>query len=656
MISQLRKGITGSLFFVVGAGLLSFGAEAPWSFTPLTEQAVPVVKNSAWPNTEIDAFILAKLESNQLQPSPRAGKRELLRRLHFTLTGLPPTAEEVAAFDPDKITDTIEKLLTSPHYGERWGRHWLDLARYTDTTASWLDSTSSAFLYRDWVVDALNQDMPYDDFIMRQLATDLMPETPPSDNAAIGFLGLSPTYWKELQLPPEIIKTTVADEWEERIDAVGRTFLGITLACARCHDHKTDPITAEDYYAIAGVFASVKLASRPTIPEAEWRPIAKAREAVGKLEEQQKALKKKKPAPEDLEKQLAALTEKIDAIKMATPHYNVATVNGVEEAALFVKKKDDGKHGTKLDYHDGEARDLAMHKRGDPNNVGDIIPRRFLSAFPTEAGKPRPFTNGSGRLDLAHSLVEEAAPLTARVIVNRVWRHHFGKGIVGTPSEFGRAGEEPTHPELLDDLALRFIKNGWSLKWLHREILSSATWQQTSLATEAALRSDPGGKLYSHMPRRRLDVEVWRDAMLTATGELDPAIGGAPGDLESTSFVRRTIYGKVHRRDINKMLRLHDFPDPTAHSPARPETSTPLQQLFSLNSPFVIERSKALANRLTTAETKAESRVDLAYRLLFQREPTASERSLGLEFLSSGEPLERYTQVLLTGNEFLYLD
>jgi hypothetical protein len=650
------KGIIGTLFALLGGCLLSTGAESPWSFTPLKKQNVPIVENSTWPKSEIDSFILAKLESNQLRPSPRAGKRELLRRLHFTLTGLPPTAEEVAAFDPEKITEKIEELLASPHYGERWGRHWLDLARYTDTTASWLDSTSSAFLYRDWVVEALNQDMPYDEFIKRQLATDLMPETPPIDNAAIGFLGLSPTYWKELQLPPEIIKTTVADEWEERIDALGRTFLGITLACARCHDHKTDPITAEDYYAIAGVFASVKLASRPTIPEAEWRPIAKAREAVAKLEEEQKALKKKKPAPEDLDQQIAALTEKIDAIKMATPHYNVATVNGVEEAALFVKNKNDGKHGTMLEYRDGEARDLAMHKRGNPNDVGDIIPRRFLSAFPTEAGKPRPFTNGSGRLELAHSLVEEAAPLTARVIVNRVWRHHFGKGIVATPSEFGRAGEKPTHPELLDDLALRFIENGWSLKWLHREILSSATWQQTSLATEEVLRKDPGGKLYSHMPRRRLDVEVWRDAMLAATGELDTSVGGAPGDLESNSFVRRTLYGKVHRRDINKMLRLHDFPDPTAHSPARPETSTPLQQLFSLNSPFVIERSKALANRLTGAESKAEGQIDLAYRILFQREPTPDERSIGLEFLSSGEPLELYTQVLLTGNEFLYLD
>ena len=324
--------------------------ETPWSFLPLQSQELPEVKNTGWPKTRIDYFILARMEREGLEPSPVADARTLLRRLHFDITGLPPSFEEVATFSPDKTTKKINKLLASPHYGERWGRHWLDLARYTDTTASWLKSTSSAHLYRDWVVTALNEDLPYDQFVIRQLATDLLAETAPPDNAALGFLGLSPTYWKELQLPPEIIKTTVADEWEERVDALGRTFLGVTLACARCHDHKSDPITAADYYAIAGVFASVKLADRPTIPEDEWLPIAHARAEVAKLDEKQKALKKKKPAPEDLDAQIAALTKQIESIKKATPHYNVATVNGVEEAALFVKKKTDGKHGTLLDY------------------------------------------------------------------------------------------------------------------------------------------------------------------------------------------------------------------------------------------------------------------------------------------------------------------
>lgn len=653
---KLRTPIAIGLACAVLSGAIGLADDRPWSFEPLQPQAVPGVSNEDWPKNRIDSFLLARMEEAGLSPSPQADARTLLRRLHFTLTGLPPTSEEVASFSIEHLPETIDALLDSPHYGERWARHWLDLARYTDTTASWLKSTSDAFRYRDWVVTAMNDDLPYDEFVIRQLATDLLPETPPKDNAALGFLGLSPTYWKELQLPPEIIKTTVADEWEERVDALGRTFLGITLGCARCHDHKSDPVTMQDYYAIAGVFASVRIADRPTIPEAEWKPIAKARAEVAKLEEQQKALKKKKPVPEDLDAQLATITKNIEDIKSSTPHYNVATVNGVEEAALFVKKKTDGKHGTMLDYQSGMSRDLALHKRGDPNDTGEVVTRRFLSAFPAETGEPRPFRKGSGRLELAQALVEEGAPLSARVIVNRIWRHHFGRGLVGTPSEFGSAGEPPTHPELLDDLAFRFIENGWSLKWLHREILSSATWQQSSLASAETEAKDPDGALYSHHPRQRLDVEAWRDSMLAATGEIDLTLGGEPGDLESASFLRRTLYGKIHRRDINKMLRLHDFPDPTAHSPARPETSTPLQQLFSLNSPFVMARAEALAKSLEAEADEPSERVQLAYRKLFQRDPTPREQELGVSFLRDNADLGHYTHVLLTSNEFLYVD
>jgi hypothetical protein len=649
--------IAGSVAWAAGAGCLTAGEtekKVPWSFEPLRKPDLPKVKNTDWPKTRIDHFLLAAMEEQGLTPAPPADDRVLLRRMHFDLTGLPPTGKELAGFDRKNFSAAVDESLASPHYGERWGRHWLDLARYTDTTASWLKSTSSAWRYRDWVVESLNRDMPYDVFIRRQLATDLIPETGPEDNAALGFLGLSPTYWKELQLPPEIIKTTVADEWEERVDAIGRTFLGVTLACARCHDHKTDPITMRDYYALAGVFASVRIADRPTIAEELWKPVARARAEVAKLEEQQKALKKKKP--EDLDAQVAAIAKKIKAIQNATPHYHVPTVNGVEEAALFVMPKTDGKHGTLLDYKAGQARDLAMHNRGNPNDLGEVVPRRFLETFPGTDGKPRPLSGGSGRLDLARALVGEGAPLTARVIVNRVWRHHFGRALVGTPSEFGRAGELPTHPELLDDLALRFIENGWSLKWLHREILHSAAWQQGSVVSGEIEKRDPGNRWYSRMTRRRLDVEVWRDAMLAGTGELDRTVGGAPGDLESPEFVRRTIYGKIHRRDLNAMLRLHDFPDPTAHSPSRPETSTPLQQLFSLNSPFIMKRSDTLAKRLEKEADSDGKRIDLAYSLLFQRDPSDRERELGLAFLDGGEPLNRYAHVLLTSNEVLFLD
>ncbi|MDC0144916.1 DUF1549 domain-containing protein, partial [Verrucomicrobia bacterium] len=277
--------------------------ELPWSFLPLKEQSLPQVQQKGWPEQRLDHFTLARMEAKKLQPAAQADERVLLRRLYFDLIGLPPLPEQLADFRTrakkdraEAIAKEIDTLLASPHYGERWARHWLDLARYTDKTASWLNSTASAWRYRDWVVGALNRDLPYNQFVKQQLANDLIKGSNPKDNAALGFLGLSPTYWKELQLPPEIIKTTVADEWEERMDAVGRTFLGLTLGCARCHDHKFEPVTQADYYAIAGVFASVRIADRPMVSEQLWEPVTKARSEVSELEKKVAALKKKKPA------------------------------------------------------------------------------------------------------------------------------------------------------------------------------------------------------------------------------------------------------------------------------------------------------------------------------------------------------------------------
>ncbi len=640
------------------------GNELPWSFKPLREVAAPVVSDEAWPQTRIDRFILADMETAGLKPAPEADARTLLRRLHFDLTGLPPTAAEVAAFSeaysrdkPQATRAAIDRLLASPHYGERWARHWLDLARYTDKTASWLESTAAAWLYRDWVVEAFNRDLPYDEFVKRQLANDLIPGGDPKDNAALGFLGLSPTYWKELQLPPEIIKGTVADEWEEHVDALGKTFLGLTLGCARCHDHKTDPITARDYYAIAGVFASVKFADRPTMSEELWAPVAKARAKVAALQKELADLKKKKA--QDLKEQTARINKEIAAIKAATPHYNVPTVNGVADAALFVVKNPT-KHGTVLDYKMGEARDLPMHQRGDPNKPGDVVPRGFIEAFAKTGAGRREFKQGSGRLELAEGIVEDAAPLAARVIVNRVWAHHFGKGLVGTPSELGRSGDRPTHPDLLDDLAARFVANGWSIKWLHREMLLSSTWRQASVAPDSETR-DPDNRHYARMKRQRLDVEAWRDSMLWATGGLDSALGGAAEDLEQSANRRRTIYGSINRRDMDQMLRLHDFPDPAAHSGKRIRTTTPLQMLFTLNGPFMLLQSDALAERLLgTAGGSVEERVGDAYELLFQREPNKREFSLAAAFLKGRENDRKawaeYAQALLGGNEFLYVD
>ncbi|MFO1486569.1 MAG: DUF1549 and DUF1553 domain-containing protein [Verrucomicrobiaceae bacterium] len=618
----------------------------PWSFAPLKRVALPKVTDTTWPKTRIDYFILAKMEAAGMKPALRADERVLKRRLSFDLTGLPPSDTS----NKSDWSDVVRSMLADPHYGERWARHWLDLARYTDQTPDWLDSTKYSYLYRDWVVQAFNQDMPYDRFVVRQLATDFLPDCEPKDRVALGFIGLSPTYFKELQLPPEIIKTTVADEWEEHVDAIGRTFLGLTLACARCHDHKSDPITAQDYYALAGVFASVKLSELPTMSDEFWKPVAKARAEVAAMEKQIVDLKKKKP--KDLAEQTKAIEAKMVMLKTSTPHYNMEMANAVEEAALFVVNKEK-EHGTKLDYKMGMARDLELMKRGNPNDLGESVPRRFLSAFPSKTGLPRKFTTGSGRLELAQAIVEDAAPLTARVIVNRVWKHHFGRGLVDTPSEFGNLGELPTHPELLDDLAGRFMEHGWSLKWLHREILNSATWQQSSVAAESEKR-DPENKFYSRMLRRRLDWESWRDAILTATGQIDLKMGGPASAVSDLKNVRRSLYGASDRQDMDPMLRIHDVPDPGAHNPWRTETITPLQGLFALNSPFMQQQADVLG------QAAMKSGVDAVYARLFQRKPSQHEAEVAKAFVSGREndaaAWSQYAQALLAGNEMLFVD
>ena len=617
----------------------------PWSFKPLQRVDLPAVKDTSWPKTRTDFFVLAKMEAAGLKPAPRADLRTLLRRLSFDLTGLPPQGVSSAAW-----AEQVDGLLGSQHYGERWARHWLDLARYVDQTPDWLDSTKYAYLYRDWVVQAFNRDMPYDDFVRRQLAVDYLPGNQPGDLVSLGFIGLSPTYFKELQLPPEIIRTTVADEWEEHVDAVGRTFLGLTLACARCHDHKSDPITSADYYALAGVFASVKLSEKPIVDAAMWAPVDAARKKVAEIEKQVADLKKKKPAPAKAE--LDALLAKAEAIKKNTPHYNLPMANAVEEAALFVVDADT-KKGTKLDYKMGMARDLELQKRGNPNDTGEVVARRFLSAFPSTSGRPRRFVQGSGRLELAEALVNEAAPLTARVIVNRVWKHHFGRGLVDTPSELGNLGDAPTHPELLDDLTARFIEHGWSIKWLHREILNSATWQQASVAPDAE-RKDPDNKLYARMTRRRLDWESWRDAMLSAAGRLDLTMGGPALEAAAPANNRRSLYGASNRQDMEPMLRIHDVPDPGAHSPWRTETITPLQGLFALNSPFMEQQADALGVWMQSEGFEA------TYARLFQRQPTQREAAALGSFMAGREKdsaaWSQCAQALLAGNEFVFVD
>jgi hypothetical protein len=636
-----------------------------WSFRPPLPAPVPTFRDATWPRQPIDRFILAGLERNGLSPSAPAPRRTLIRRVTFDLTGLPPSPEEVERFvndpSPDAYQNLVERLLASRDYGERWGRFWLDLARYCDVAEAWTENTGQPWLYRDWVIRAFNDDLPYDRFVQLQLAADRLEGASPADRAALGFLGLSPSYWKELKLAPSVIETVVAEEWEERINTLTGTFLGLTVACARCHDHKFDPITQRDYYALAGVLASTRAAALPVLPESELRAARAARARVQDLMARIGKIEAIKPVSPESRKEVDALKAEAETIKHSTPNYEIPQAPAVADAGLFVLP--DGPNRTKLEYRPGVARDVAVQIRGNPLNPGPVEPRRFLAVF--TANPPPPFAAGSGRLELARAIVTEGAPLAARVIVNRVWAHHFGTGLVETLSDFGAQASRPSHPELLDDLTARFIKSGWSLKWLHREILLSATYRQASDCDAQKNAVDPGNRQLWRMNRRRLDIEAWRDAMFAVAGTLDTRRGGPSLELDDPKNCRRTVYGTVKRRELSDLLRLNDFPDPTAHTPGRLPTITPLQQLFTLNGPLIRQQSAALARRLLAAPAESvEDRIRRAYVLVYGRPVTREEVRLAVEYLtpagracSTAEAAwQQYAQVLLGSNEFLFID
>ncbi|HEV3025839.1 MAG TPA: PSD1 and planctomycete cytochrome C domain-containing protein [Pirellulales bacterium] len=634
-----------------------------WSFRPLARIEPPAAGDAAWCRRRIDRFLLAELEKHALRPSAAADRRTLIRRATFDLTGLPPAPEEVEAFvadaDDGAYVRLVERLLASPRYGERWGRFWLDMARYCDVPEPWAQTTAQAWLYRDWVVKAFNDDLPYDQFVVRQLAADLLPEACLDEIAALGFLGLSPTYWKELKLDPGVIKTVVAEEWEERIDAVASTLLGLTVGCARCHDHKFDPVGTADYYALAGVFASTRQTPRPLLPPAEAQEVTSAREQVQALDERMQKLLAQQPATDESKQMAEELKAEILQIKERTVHFDAPLAYAVDDASLLVLA--DGAAATKLEYRPGEAQDVAIQLRGNPAKTGAVAPRRFLTVL--SADTPAPFKQGSGRLELARAIVGDAQPLAARVIVNRVWRLHFGRGLVDTPSNFGAQGARPTHPELLDDLAFRFIAAGWSFKWLHREIMLSNAYRQASGFDADKYAVDPDNRLLWRMNRRRLEVEAWRDAMLAATGSLDGRLGGAAQELAAADNRRRTLYGLVKRRELDDLLRLYDVPDATVHSPGRVPTTTPLQQLFVLNSGFMAREAAALAERLQSESSDDAQRIQQAYQLLFGRPATDAQVRAALDFLAGGSEAaarddlwRQYAQVLLGSNELMFVD
>ncbi len=725
-----------------------------WAFQPVSEPSVPEPPGGA--AHPVDAFVRARLAEAGLTPSPEADRRTLLRRLSYTLTGLPPDAaidEPSAPFADDEWAREVDRLLASPHYGEHWARHWLDVARYSDTKgyvyAREEKNWPHAWTYRDWVASALNEDLPYDRFLMLQIAADQVEGKREEDLAAMGFLTVGRRF---LGVRRDII--------DDQIDVLTRGMLGLTVGCSRCHDHKYDPIPAADYYALYGVFDSSveRLATFGRGGnEAFWKGHAERVAKLGEAMEKARAeaadrvrerLADYLMAQAELDKYPAdgfdQIFQKTDllpafvhawrdylrdagerndpifahwhAYRSTTPgQYAAVVVAGAhprlakafstvpedfaEVTARYAKVLVEGDDDPGLRavvrgpgspcevpegpivnvetcFDTGTINELwklenAIHQqilaasppvpaalgladrnlpsearvflRGNPMNLGDKAPRRFLGVLSGEDAHP--FSAGSGRLELARAIADPANPLTARVMVNRVWAHHFGTGLVDTPSDFGTRTDPPTHPELLDWLASRFVEEGWSLKKLHRLLLTSATWRQSSsgpaepAARDLAVASDPGNRLLWRMNPHRLGYEEFRDAMTAASGDLDLTLGGPAVEAHTPPYSkRRALYGRVDRQFVPGTLRVFDFANPDLHIPKRNETTVPQQALFFFNHPFVLDRARAVAKATTDAPSPPE-RVRALFRRVLQRDPSGIEIAESLALVDAAADL-----------------
>jgi hypothetical protein len=686
-----------------------------WAFQPVAAHAAPkVAPAQGRPVNKIDNFILAKLAEKNLQLSPQADKRTLVTRAYVGLLGFKPTFEEVQAFVNDRSSNAYENLLDrlmkSPQYGERWARHWMDVARYADDNPS-SEATNPpypfAWRYRDWIIESLNADMPYDRFVKLQLAADLMPNTKRDDMRALGYVGAAPIYHHDLRLSGDVIGTFLTDDWDERIDAVSRGVLGLSVACARCHDHKFDPVTMKDYYALMGVFASTLRAERPTFavePEIEqeymWlqrklfdlaysinllgnegTTFTNGAEKAVKWKEEMEGLKARAttnlakypqlvqaldkywnpprraaaaPPPPPPAAGVAAAQPPAKPVPPAQPARPGAPstdpyMNAVFEAAQYVDASDPTY--TWIVYKPGEVRDMPVLRAGNVAAPGEIVARGFPAVLSKTADTN--FKNGSGRLELAERLFTDTAPLAARVMVNRVWGWHFGKGLVATASDFGTQGDKPTHPELLDDLAARFVEHGWSLKWLNKEIMMSAAYRQSSQPRAEGLKADEGNVLLWRQNPRRLDAEAYRDTLTRSAGVLDLTMGGLPGDIDEDDYYRRAIYGRVSRARRTQMLGLFDFPEATQSAPGRDVTTSTLQQIYLMNGEFIHNLAAAAAKTAAAATGEAEQ-IGALYRRILARDPTAAELESALSYLQNGT-LERYAHILLSTNEEIFL-
>jgi len=640
----VRRGAPDPRVPLALAGGKSYGGVGKnhWAFQPVQKPAVPAVRAAAWVQSPVDNFVLARLEAAGLAPSPLADKRTLIRRATFDLIGLPPTEPEIQRFladdSPAAFAKVVDRLLASPAYGERWARYWMDVARYSDTKgdAPRRDDPRfpHAWTYRDYLIEAFNTDKPFNQFITEQLAADRLVndavaqakaarQAPPTDQhilAALGFLTLGNQHDGRRN-----------DIIDDRIDVTTKAFLGLTVSCARCHDHKFDPIPTKDYYSLYGVFANTveprSVMEAPTLttqvpvtPELNDY-MAKGHELQGKadtLRQDFLEFRRSRTRDADKRRQLvraeAVLQREIGNLEMNHPGAPARAVALTDVA---------------------NPKDYPVLLRGEVQNEGDIVPRRFLEILSADPKKRPAWTKGSGRLELAQAIADPKNPMTARVLVNRVWQQHFGTGFIGTPDNLGNMGGPPSHPELLDWLAAKFVADGWSLKQLHRTILLSSTYQQDSAATPAGLAADPGNKLLWHYSLQRFDFEEIYDSLLAIAGTLDRTVGGRSITPVSDGFgKRRALYFLIDRRNPPELLTQFDFPNPDTPSGQRYDTTVPQQALFLMNSPLVVETARKLTHRPEFAAfDRDEDRVTSLYLAIFQRPPTDREIELGTAYV-----------------------
>ncbi|WP_417850849.1 DUF1549 domain-containing protein [Thalassoglobus sp.] len=679
-------------------------ARKHWSFQDLKRPAVPEIAGLTNP---IDQFIYAKLEEKQLFPAPSATKRVLIRRAYFDLIGLPPTPEQVQAFldddTPEAFDKIVEELLASPHYGERWGRHWLDVARYADSNG--LDENiahGNAWRYRDYVIESFNSDKPYDQFVKEQLAGDLLEgpeETRYERLIATGFLSLGPKVLAEADQTKMLM-----DIIDEQVDTTGRAFLGLTLGCARCHDHKFDPIRADDYYALAGIFKSTyTMESLKTIAKWNEHIIATPEELeekkkhdaqVASIQSQIDELKKKQTANSTASTakpvvQVDATGEKV-AEQPAAEKPQAATEKPQTEPTLAEQLKALDKElkalkakepplSTTMGVKEAEPEDIPIHVRGSHRSLGRVVNRGVpLVLAKHDPGLKNP--KQSGRLELANWMASSENPLTSRVWVNRVWRWHFGEGLSTSVDNFGFLGQEPSHPELLDWLATEFIAKGWSTKELHRLIMSSKTYQMAAQHNAQNSAIDPANTYHSRANIQRMEAEIFRDSLLFVSAQLDTTMGGSLLNVKNREFIfnhtskdntnydttRRSIYLPVIRNNLYAPFSLFDYTDASVLNGDRETSTVAPQALYALNSDLVITASEKLAERLLQQESDSpEQRVNVLFETTYGRTPTDSEVSSVLEYVQQLQTQKKQSeqlswtalcQIFLISNEFIYVE